>query len=79
MEQAQERVGRYDYSLDPCDLYVIWDKIADAPCMADGGPLAFATEAGAIEAVTLLNRYGAIGGDCRTSYRALLSITDGAA
>jgi hypothetical protein len=50
---------RYECFLDPSELYVIWDNLADVPCMVDGDILAFPTQARALAALDLLNRSGA--------------------
>lgn len=52
----QAASGRYDCVLDPSDLYVIWDNLADTPCMAGDSILALATETAALETLRLLNR-----------------------
>ena len=53
------RSPRYECFLDPSDLYVIWDKLTDAPCMVAGNLLSFPTQAKAFAALDLLNRPGA--------------------
>lgn len=48
--------GRYDYVLDPSDLYVVWDRMADLPTMGAGGILAFTTAEEAVAAIRRLER-----------------------
>lgn len=55
MKPAREGLERYDYVVDPRDLYVIWDRISQAPHMANGELLAFRTQEAALEVLDLLN------------------------
>lgn len=50
---------RYECLVDPADLYVIWDNLADTPCMVDSNMLAFPTRAKAVATLDLLNQAGA--------------------
>jgi len=51
-----DHADRYDYVIDPCNLYVVWDRVADVPAMGAGGLLAFVTAKEAIAAIHRLNQ-----------------------
>lgn len=55
MEMEPARSGRYECLVDPSDAYVIWDKVADAPCVANGALLVFTTGERALAALDGLN------------------------
>lgn len=58
-EAEKARSERYDYVVDPSDLYVVWDRLADLPAMSDGGILAFSIAEDASTVICRLKRHDA--------------------
>ncbi len=48
--------ARYEYLVDPLDVYIIWDNAHDQPAMIGGEMVGLPTEEEAITMIELLNR-----------------------
>lgn len=64
LQQRECTSVRYEYLVDPCDWYIIWDNVLDLPAMAGGEILAFSTEQRAATVAELLNRAHRVGDLC---------------